>query len=344
MHVIIVGAGPAGLSTALALHQQSKAAPSSPIRVTVIELRPGVQTLGGAINLTPLALRYLDAIGAGARVRQLGVKVSRIEMVSHRTGGVLGKLWEDMDAIRVSRQSVVESLLATARELPADEVTIRYGAKITKIDETGDPAGQGSVSVHVTDAASGETEILECDALIGCDGIHSFVRSQVVDPDRKKKYSGIAGAYGYIDVDGAEGVGVTKPDGSPVVQDSTLLTAKLGSLLLSFFEPSRKRLYVSAVITAEEKGNAVDGWKAMGDDKEGLKSDFQNRFSGGKLTGLGDLVKKCDEWFFFPVYMLPPGGTWAKGRVFLLGDAAHAVSCPIRESQKACYVNVMKAR
>src|SRR4051794_33013119 len=99
MHIIIIGAGPAGLAAALALNQLST--PSSPTRVTVLELRPNIQTLGGAVNLTPLAMRYLDALGVGARLRPLGVKVSHINITSLRTGTSLGKLWPNVDAIRV---------------------------------------------------------------------------------------------------------------------------------------------------------------------------------------------------------------------------------------------------
>ena len=100
MHAIIIGAGPAGLAAALALRQQST--PSSPIRVTLLELRPNVQTLGGAVNLTPLAMRYLDSLGIGPRLRPLGIKVSYIDIISSRTGTSLGKLWHFQDVAGVA--------------------------------------------------------------------------------------------------------------------------------------------------------------------------------------------------------------------------------------------------
>src|SRR3954447_7889974 len=121
MHAIIIGAGPAGLAAALALHQQST--PSSPIRVTVLELRPNLQTLGGAVNLTPLAMRYLDSLGVGSRLRPLGIKVSYIDIVSSRTGSSLGKLWPDVDAIRVLRHQLVETMIETVRAVPDDEIS-----------------------------------------------------------------------------------------------------------------------------------------------------------------------------------------------------------------------------
>jgi 2-polyprenyl-6-methoxyphenol hydroxylase-like FAD-dependent oxidoreductase len=326
MHAIVIGAGPAGLAAALALHQQSTE--SSPIQVTVLELRPGIQTLGGAVNLTPLAMRYVDALGVGPRLRPLGVKVSYIEMLSHRTGSSLGRLWPNVDAIRVLRQNLVEAMVQTARAVPDDQVLLRYGTKVTSIEELGDASGEGSVKVRFTDTASGHEETIEGDFTLGCDGIHSFVRSSLVEPDRQKTYSGRASAYGYIQVSDPGDAGITAADGSPAVNVSTLVTGQLGSLLVTFFEPSLRNLYLATVIAQAETPDARDGRKATGEEKDVVKKDFLRRFRGGKLAGLEDAVERCEEWVSFPVYMLLPDGVWSKGRALLLGDAAHAVWIP----------------
>jgi 2-polyprenyl-6-methoxyphenol hydroxylase-like FAD-dependent oxidoreductase len=65
-NVVILGAGPCGLSTAIALSKLSALAPDLPaLRITIIETRPELQTIGGTINMTPQAMRYLDHLGAG---------------------------------------------------------------------------------------------------------------------------------------------------------------------------------------------------------------------------------------------------------------------------------------
>ena len=330
MHAIIMGAGPAGLAAALALHQQSTE--ESPIQVTVLELRPSIQTLGGAVNLTPLAMRYLDALAVGPRLRPLGVKVSYIDMLSHRTGSSLGRLWPDVDAIRVLRHNLVEAMVETAHAVPGNQVLLRFGTKVTSIQELGDASGEGSVEVCLTDTATGHEETLQADIILGCDGIHSFVRSSVVEPDRQKTYSGRATAYGYIPVETPGDAGITTADGSPAVKVSTLVTAQLGSMLVTFFEPSLKKLYLATVIAQPEKPDGRDGKEARGQEKEEVKKDFLRRFRGGKLAGLEGVVERCEEWVSFPVYMLPPGGIWSKGRALLLGDAAHAVCSPWKRS------------
>jgi 2-polyprenyl-6-methoxyphenol hydroxylase-like FAD-dependent oxidoreductase len=330
MHVIIMGAGPAGLAAALALRQQS--ADSSPIRVTILELRHGIQTLGGAVNLTPLAMRYLDALGVGSRLRPQGAKVSHIEMMSHRTGSSLGRLWPNVDAIRVLRQNLVEAMTDTVCAAPNDQVQLRYGAKVTSIEELGDAsAPKGSIRVHFTDTTTGREENIDGDFLLGCDGIHSFVRSSLVDPARKRTYSGRATAYGFIPVSEPGNGGITAANGARAVHISTVVTGQLGSLLVTFFEPSLTKLYLATVIAQQEKPDARDGKTETGEDKEALREDFLRRFRGGKLTGLEEALEKCEEWASFPVYMLPPGGVWCKGRALLLGDAAHAV-CSLRST------------
>jgi len=332
MHAIIIGAGPAGLAAALALHQQST--PSSPIRVTVLELRPSVQTLGGAVNLTPLAMRYLDALGIGPRLRPLGVKVGYIDLVSLRTGSSLGKLWPNVDAIRVLRHQLVEAMVETVRAIPDDQIRLRYGVRVTDIEEQGHASSDGSVKVCIVDEpASGGRESIEGDLVLGCDGIHSFVRSSLVDPHRPKTYSGRASAYGYIPVSEAGDAGIVTENGRPLVNVTTLVTGQLGSLLVTFFEPSLSRLYLANVIAQPERLAESDGTRVAGEeDKEAVKADFLRRFGGGKIIGLEDAIKRCEEWVSFPVYMLPPGGLWSKGRTLLLGDAAHAVSAFCRAS------------
>ncbi|EFZ04053.1 FAD-dependent oxidoreductase [Metarhizium robertsii] len=333
-HIVIVGAGPAGLSTALALAKQPPVS-SSPLHITVLELRDGVQTLGGAVNLTPLALRYLDWLGAGGKLRPQASTVSAIELVAHRTGGLLGRLWPDVDAIRAQRQLLVEALRDAIYELSTGNqdprVDIIYDAKINEMREFGSMDNGGLEITYVKTGASPGKHTLEADVIIGCDGIHSQVRNALVEPGRKKTYSGKCTTYGYADLrkNGANPSELVKSwvraDGCPLITDTTLVTKGNEALLLTYYEPSHEKLYLAFVNPMTEKEDAREGWSVHGADKEGIKRSIRGTFQGGALKCLGEIIDLCEEWFFFPVYMLPQEGDWCKGRAIVIGDAAHAM-------------------
>ncbi|KAI7042648.1 hypothetical protein KC352_g46479, partial [Hortaea werneckii] len=68
LRVIILGGGISGLTTALAL---TKYAPKGQVpKIDIFEIRPEPATIGGAVNLTPNALRMLDHLGALPIIRE----------------------------------------------------------------------------------------------------------------------------------------------------------------------------------------------------------------------------------------------------------------------------------
>ncbi|KAF5671918.1 salicylate hydroxylase [Fusarium denticulatum] len=226
MHIIVVGAGPAGLAAALAL-SQTTIQDSAPY-ITILELRPKVEALGGTILLTPLALRYLDALGVGSRLRKPGIPIRGIDVVSLRAGRTLGHMLPGTDALRVLRHHLVQSMVDSVTQLPKDRVTLRYGARVTDIQQMDDQGDdEGPVRVDVQFDADKSQESISCDALLECDGIHSFVRSTVVDRERKKTYPGRAIVYGYVDSDSTGQIGVTTLDEKPILRDSTMIKVSM---------------------------------------------------------------------------------------------------------------------
>jgi len=86
MEILILGGGVAGLTSALSL---TKFAPKGLIpKIQVFEIRPVPATIGGAVNLTPNALRLLDHLGAleVIRERQYGETINAVEVFDVYSG------------------------------------------------------------------------------------------------------------------------------------------------------------------------------------------------------------------------------------------------------------------
>ncbi|KAF5201864.1 Fad-dependent urate hydroxylase [Thalictrum thalictroides] len=158
--IVIVGAGIAGLTTALGLHRMG-------IRSLVLESWEGLRVTGFAITTWTNAWKALDAVGIGDTLRQhshqlKGTVVSSTVSglpLSHMSFEIKGK--HGNHEIRCLRRK--ELLETLAKELPPG--TIQFGAKVVSIDEA-----NYFKLVHLADGS-----ILKTKVLIGCDGINSVV-------------------------------------------------------------------------------------------------------------------------------------------------------------------------
>lgn len=301
-HVLIVGAGASGLASALALHALG-------IPCTVYELRATPSTIGGAVSLSPNALRCLDRLGVLQHLQGKGCTTRSIELFSALSGQRIGELsFRNIDkigynALRIPR---AELILALLEVLETTSVKIEYGKKLVALTE----------SDESVEAAFEDGSIAEGDILLGCDGIHSNTRTKLVDLTRAPVYSSVAVAYGMIPMSSIS---------SPVYfEDASVNSSRRGSLLTAFCDANRQTLYFAAVMEVKAESNH-EGWKAQSTDQEMIKKEIHSRFGGLKKPFLAEMVEKVKDVYFYPVYVLSPGGRWSSKRVMLLGDAAHAV-------------------
>jgi salicylate hydroxylase len=312
LDISILGSGIAGLASAIGLARL----PSKP-QITVYEVRSEPATIGGAVNLTPNALRILHQLGVleVIKERRYGASIETIQIFDLYTAahfGVINFKGKDgnghgkppFKALRIMRGELLEALLGTAAKFP--NIAIKYGRRATGITET-----ESAVTITFSD------DIVSTDILLGCDGIHSAVRSLLVDPDREPIYSGIAVAFAFSPID-------PKEAGKFFFKDTTVVTSRRGSFMASFFNATRDALYIGGVMEKEHI-DSREGWKAKGGDQEQVRKDIGERFNGSVIKDLDGLIRNAGDWYLYPVFKLGPSGKWASSRVMLLGDAAHAM-------------------
>ena len=314
MHIIIIGAGPSGLATALALTQYLNSAP----RINLLELRSAPSTLGGAVGLTPNALRVLHHLGVldVLHAKGYGVEIGKIEMFEVERGGRIGEIsFEGAEGqgvgeegrrfkgLRVLRTELTEAMLEVVRG--KENVEVEFGRKVVRIEE-----GELGVKVWCEDGREVEGQVL-----VGCDGIHSVVRGLLVEKERRVVYTGIAAVFGFAHLREGQQVGWV---------DSALCSSRRGSLMCSYHEESRTKMFLAAIMETKEV-ESREGWVAKGKEQDEIKSSVKEKYCGSAVKCLDNLVERSDAWTLYPVYMLGPGGTWCTKRAMLLGDAAHAM-------------------
>lgn len=318
-NILIIGGGVSGLASAIALAQQFTSH-NTPPQITVYELRDVPSTLGGPVNLTPKALRCLDMLGVLAQLTQMraGCEVDAIQLFSLRTGKELATIdytghegtgFNGYKGRRVKRYDLLRALLRVVERL--ETVTVQYGKKLVEVEE--DVEGK-EVHVRFEDGTSATGIIV-----LGCDGIHSAVRSVFVEPERVPAYSGIVSAYGFV-----EAKAVLWAQGTPFFKDTALAMSRYGSTLTTFCDHDRELIYVVLLMPAEAQ-TSREGWKSMGHDQEMVRNEALRRTQEAAIPDLGKMIERVQDWTLYPVYILPPNGRWFTDRVMLLGDAAHAV-------------------
>lgn len=166
---LIIGAGIAGLTSAIALERKGW-------KCTITEASPSVRTNGAGIVLAANALRALDALGIAHEIASRGHVLTRMSI---RTGS--GTVITEIDSSRNHYPTVAlsRSELHSALRMALGATQIVPGMQAVSVNTDG--------AVQTVTYANGTH--VSADLVVVADGIHSSLRRQLV-PQSTPRYAG----------------------------------------------------------------------------------------------------------------------------------------------------------
>jgi len=297
--VVIVGGGVAGMTSAILLAEAG-------VAVDVLELKDDISALGSGITVQGNALRVFEHLGIWETIQKTSYSFDSVglrapgpeaqiiaEIPDQRTGGPHLPATAGM-----YRPDLARILSERATDLG---VKIIYGTSVTAL--TQDDSG---VDVVLSDGTS-----KRYDLVIGSDGLHSKVRELIgIDVTPRRTGMGIWRAF----VPRPKSVTHTELIyGGPCFIAGYCPTSE-DMMYAYLVEPSQERTGLSDAESVEiVKGLAMGYGGPWNEIRESLSAESRTNYT------------------WFTEHLVPD--SWNRGRVVLIGDAAH--SCPPTIAQGA---------
>jgi salicylate hydroxylase len=291
--IAIVGGGLAGLAAAQALKTFGT-------KAEVFETAPALGEIGAAVNVSPQAVKALQAIGVGDKVAAVANSSPGIYTRNMQTGEFLELNDRHKAAAHYGAPYYTfhraDLLDALANGL--DHSAIHLGHRLTGIEERSD---------RILLAFANGTEV-EAEIVIAADGVRSVIR-QALYGDDNPTYTGQMVWRALLN-GGDVPAEVLEPTGH-------IQWVGPGCHLLAYYIRGRKLVNI---VTQEDTDKWVEeGWSTRGDPDE-MRLSFPN--PEPRLETLLSVVTACSKWGLFT---RPLTQNWGRGRIQLIGDAAHAM-------------------
>jgi 2-polyprenyl-6-methoxyphenol hydroxylase-like FAD-dependent oxidoreductase len=294
--VLIVGGGIGGLALALSLHQTGIAA-------RVFEAAPDVLPLGVGINLLPHAMRELSELGLQDALAAHAIETRELAFYSRHgqfiykepRGRYAGYDWPQLSIHRADLHKVM-----------LDTVRARLGSDAVRLAHRCLKVG---VVIHFDNIEPQRGKVA-----VGCDGIHSALRRQLVPGEGPPKYSGVNMWRGAVRWPAYLGGDTMVSTGWMTVGKTVIYPVRPG--------------------TPETGGLPLINWVAEIERPEAVRQDWTGRgrlrdimpaFAGLKFDWLdiSGMIESTEEILEYPMVDRDPLPRWSFGRITLLGDAAH---------------------
>ncbi|MBV2362292.1 FAD-dependent monooxygenase [Streptomonospora sp. NEAU-YY374] len=290
MRVVVVGAGIAGTALAAALA-------GSRHEVVVLEQAPGPSPVGAGLVLTPNAVRPLRRLGLGPALDRVAVPIAGRDVLRYDDDLLLGATPQDgahAERYGAPNPALLRADLHAALLAAAGEGAVRGGRYVTDLLESSD-----GVTVRCADGRSAHGDVA-----IGADGANSLIRSLVnterYRPARRVLYRGLAPA-----------------ERAPALLREPRVRVWSGRdrYIAAYPVSAGRRVAFTATVPAGARD--PDSWAVRG-----RVADLLSAFAGWSPTARA--LFSAAEWVgMWGVHDHGPVPVWSRGRVALLGDAAH---------------------
>lgn len=295
--VLVVGGGTAGNALTVLLRRLA-------IQVDLVEIEPSWNVHGSGITLQGNALRVLRDIGVWEQVQERGFGFDALGLTApdgtvlhvhpdFRTGG------PDLPATVGMQRPELQRILIDAVRTSGAEA--RLGRTVKTLEQDA-----GGVDVRFDDGTLGRYDLV-----VAADGVHSATRALIGITDRPE----------------ATGMGIWRaPAPRPKGLERTDLTYGGPCYIAGYCPTSQNTVY--AYLVEPKRDRATIDPASYADEMRRLGEDYGG-FWPQILASITDPSQVNYTWFVRHLVE----GSWHRGRVVLVGDAAHA--CPPTLAQGA---------
>jgi len=291
--VLISGAGIAGPTLAFWLN-------AAGFKTTIVERAPGLRDGGYVLDFWGLGYDIAERMGLADELKRVGYSMREMRIVDARGERIAGfgtRVFRELTGgrfITLARSDLARLLFETVKS----ETEVVFGAEIAALEERPD---------HIW-AQFGHGPARPFDLVIGADGLHSKVRGLAFGPQQSFEKD-----LGYV-VAAFETQGYRPRD-----EDVYVIYSEPGQMVARFALHDDRTLFLFAF--------ASEGSSPATPDLEAQKATLRRRF-GDKGWECGQILARLDragDIYFDRVAQIRMG-SWSRGRVALVGDAAFCVS------------------
>ena len=300
MRIVISGGGIGGLTLALSLH-------AAGIEAEVHEAAAEPKPLGVGINLLPHAVRELTELGLGDRVLAEGVATREL-LYANRHGEEVWREDRGLDAgyrwpqVSIHRGTLFMLLLAAAQERLGPAIRLNSRGVAAESDA-------GGATLRLADGTTARG-----DAVVAADGIHSAIRAAWFPAEGAPRWNGCILWRAVAEHD-------------PFLTGRSMVQAGTNDVKFVCYPIRGAAAGRPPLINwiAERRVDPSTPWPREDWNRTGRAEDFLPFFEGWEWPWLSvpSLIRAAPTVWEFPMVDRDPLDGWTRGRVTLLGDAAH---------------------